>query len=153
MNWCQQFIFRTKEFEQMEMQYFLSPGDMDQKYEYWKQERWNWYLDELGLPETKLRWYKHEKLAHYAKIAFDIQYDFACLGGFAEVEGIHQRGDWDLSNHAKFSGTDLSYTDVKTGKKFIPNIMETSAGLNRFVLAVLDNAYTKKNRWKMERAG
>jgi glycyl-tRNA synthetase len=139
---ARQFIFRTREFEQMEMQYFLSPEIMDEKYDYWKAERWSWYLSELGLPEEKLNWKKHVKLAHYAKQAFDIQYNFSCLGGFQEVEGIHQRGNWDLTRHSEFSGQKLEYFDSKTNTKFIPHIMETSVGLNRLVLAVIDNAYT-----------
>jgi glycyl-tRNA synthetase len=106
--------------------------------------RWNWYKELLGLPEEKLKWKKHEKLAHYAKEAYDIQYDFSCLDGFSEVEGIHQRGDWDLSRHAQFSGQELTYTDPFTKEKFTPHIMETSVGLNRLVLAVIDNAYTEE---------
>jgi glycyl-tRNA synthetase len=141
---ARQFIFRTREFEQMEMQYFLEPAMMQEKYDYWRQERWNWYLNVLGIPESKLKWKKHDKLAHYAKEAYDVQYDYDCLGGFAEVEGIHQRGDWDLSQHSKFSGQTLDYFDSKTNTRFIPNIMETSAGLNRMVLAVIDNAYTEE---------
>lgn len=139
---ARQFIFRTREFEQMEMQYFLSPEIMDEKYDYWKAERWAWYLGILGIPEEKLKWKKHDKLAHYAKQAYDVQYNFSCLGGFQEVEGIHQRGDWDLTRHAEFSGQKLDYFDQKNNKRFVPHIMETSVGLNRLVLAVLDNAYT-----------
>jgi glycyl-tRNA synthetase len=99
-------------------------------------------LTTLGIPEEKLKWKKHEKLAHYAKQAYDVQYNFSCLGGFQEVEGIHQRGDWDLSRHSEFSGQKLDYFDTKTNTRFIPHIMETSVGLNRLVLAVIDNAYT-----------
>jgi len=139
---ARQFIFRTREFEQMEMQYFLSPEIMDEKFNYWKEERWNWYKEELGIPEAKLKWKKHDKLAHYAKEAYDLQYDFACLDGFNEVEGVHQRGDWDLSRHSEFSGQNLDYFDQKNNKRFTPHIMETSVGLNRLVLAVIDNAYT-----------
>lgn len=139
---ARQFIFRTREFEQMEMQFFLDPEIMDERYEYWKGERWNWYLKELGIPQEKLNWKKHVKLAHYAKQAFDVQYNYACLGGFQEVEGIHQRGDWDLTRHSEFSGQKLDYFDQKNNRRFTPHIMETSVGLNRLVLAVLDNAYT-----------
>jgi glycyl-tRNA synthetase len=139
---ARQFIFRTREFEQMELQYFLAPENMEEKFEYWRTERWEWYKTALGLPEKKIKWKKHEKLAHYAKAAYDIQYDFNCLGGFMEVEGVHQRGDWDLSRHSEFSGQKLDYFDAKNNKRFIPHIMETSGGLNRMVLAVLDNAYT-----------
>lgn len=140
---ARQFIFRTREFEQMEMQYFLHPSMMKEKYEMWKALRWNWYLAN-GISEKKLKWKKHEKLAHYASEATDITYDFKMLGGFEEVEGIHARGNWDLSQHSKFSGVELNYTDEKTGEKFIPHIMETSAGLARFVLMLLDSAYTEE---------
>ncbi|HEX8974057.1 MAG TPA: glycine--tRNA ligase [Patescibacteria group bacterium] len=140
---ARQFIFRTREFEQMEMQYFLHPSIMKEKYEMWKNVRWQWYLD-YGIPENRLRWYKHEKLAHYASEAYDIEFDYKSLGGFKEVEGIHARGDWDLSQHSKFSGVDLRYFDEKTCEKFIPHIMETSTGLNREVLMFIDNAYTEE---------
>ena len=140
---ARQFIFRTREFEQMEMQYFLHPKDMKEKYGMWKEIRWNWYL-EYGLAKEDLNWYKHEKLAHYASEAYDIEYKFKSLGGFKEVEGIHARGDWDLSQHSKFSGVDLSYFDAETKEKFIPHIMETSAGLNRMFLMFLDKAYTEE---------
>jgi glycyl-tRNA synthetase len=140
---ARQFVFRTREFEQMEMQYFLHPSQMKEKYAEWKALRYNWYL-EYGIKENELNWHKHEKLAHYASEAYDIEYSFKCLGGFKEVEGIHARGDWDLSQHSKFSGVDLSYTDEKSGEKFIPHIMETSAGLNRLFLMFLDSAYNEE---------
>jgi glycyl-tRNA synthetase len=140
---ARQFIFRTREFEQMEMQYFLHPSIMQEKYDEWKQLRWDWYL-EYGIKAENLHWYKHVKLAHYAAEAWDIEYNFEALGGFKEVEGIHQRGDWDLSQHQKFSGTKLEYTDPKTNEKFIPHIMETSAGLNRLVFAFIHEAYTEE---------
>lgn len=140
---ARQFIFRTREFEQMEMQYFLHPKDMKEKYDMWKDIRWKWYL-EYGLNKDDLKWYKHEKLAHYASEAYDVEYNFKSLGGFKEVEGIHARGDWDLSQHSKFSGVDLSYFDEETKEKFIPHIMETSAGLNRMLLMFLDKAYTEE---------
>ena len=139
---ARQFIFRTREFEQMEMQYFLHPNQMKEKYEEWKEARYNWYL-EYGLAKQDIQWHKHEKLAHYASEAYDIEYNFKCLGGFKEVEGIHARGNWDLSQHSKFSGQDLTYQD-ENGEKFIPHIMETSAGLNRFFLMFLDKAYTEE---------
>jgi glycyl-tRNA synthetase len=139
---ARQYVFRTREFEQMEMQYFLKPETMKENYEMWKKLRWQWYLS-LGIPEEKLRWYKHEKLAHYASEAYDIEYNYKCLGGFKEVEGVHARGDWDLSQHAKFSGVDLSYFDEETKTRFVPHIMETSAGLARNLLMFLDNAYTE----------
>jgi len=142
---ARQFIFRTREFEQMEMQYFLHPSIMDEKYEYWKNERWNWYLNVIKLKPENLQWKKHTKLAHYAKEAYDIQFNFRSLGGFDEIEGLHQRGDWDLTQHAKFSGKTLDYTDPATKEKFIPHILETSVGLNRILLAVLDQAYTEED--------
>jgi len=137
---ARQFIFRTREFEQMEMQYFLHPSVMKEKYDMWKQVRWDWYL-EYGIKKDEIRWYKHEKLAHYASEAYDVEYNFKSLGSFKEVEGIHARGNWDLSQHSKFSGVELDYFDEKTGEKFIPHIMETSAGLNRHVLMFIDQAY------------
>lgn len=142
---ARQYIFRTREFEQMEMQYFLDPADMETKFEEWRQARWSWYLNVLHLPEERIRWKKHDKLAHYAKAAYDIQFDYKCLGGFSEVEGVHQRGDWDLSQHSKFSGKQLDWFDQKNNKRFIPHIMETSVGLTRLVLAVIDNAYTEED--------
>ncbi len=140
---ARQFIFRTREFEQMEMQYFLHPDIMQAKYDEWKQVRWDWYL-EYGIKEENIKWYKHAKLAHYAAEAYDIEYNFTALGGFTEMEGIHQRGDWDLSQHSKFSGKKLEYLDPKTNEKFTPHIMETSVGLNRMFLAFLHEAYTEE---------
>ncbi len=141
---ARQFIFRTREFEQMEMQYFHNPKDTKELYENWKQVRWNWYK-EYGISEDRLHWYKHEKLAHYASDAYDIEYKFKCMkDGFKEVEGIHARGDWDLSQHAKFSGTKLDYFDQVSGERFVPHIMETSTGVARQFLMFLDNAYTEE---------
>ena len=140
---ARQFVFRTREFEQMEMQYFLHPNQTKDKYEMWKDLRWKWYL-EFGFREEDIKWYKHEKLAHYASEAYDIEYNFKALGGFKEIEGIHARGNWDLSQHSKFSGVDLSYLDEKSGDRFIPHIVETSAGLNRIFLAVIDKAYNEE---------
>lgn len=140
---ARQFIFRTREFEQMEMQYFLHPNDIKEKYEMWKKLRWDWYL-KYGMKKEDIKWHKHEKLAHYASEAYDIEYNFKSLGGFKEVEGIHARGNWDLSQHSKFSGFDLSYLDEKTKEKYIPHIMETSAGLNRIFLMFIDKAYTEE---------
>ncbi len=139
---ARQFIFRTREFEQMEMQYFHHKKDTARLYDEWKEIRFKWYVD-MGIPPEAIRWYKHEKLAHYASQAYDIEYNFKSLGGFKEVEGIHARGDWDLSQHSKFSGVDLSYFDEETKERFIPHILETSAGLNRMVLMFLDYAYTE----------
>jgi len=140
---ARQFIFRTREFEQMEMQYFLHPDMMQEKYNEWKKIRWDWYID-YGIKEENLRWLKHEKLAHYAAEAYDIEYNFTSLGGFKELEGIHQRGDWDLSQHQKFSGAKLDYTDPITNEKYIPHIMETSVGLNRMLLAFMCEAYVEE---------
>lgn len=136
---ARQFIFRTREFEQMEMQYFVAPEDEMVIYEKWRQIRFQYYLD-LGLSEENLKWHKHENLVFYAKEAYDIEYNFPF--GFKELEGIHARGDYDLSQHSKFSGADLSYTDPETNKKYIPHIIETSAGANRTFLAVMTEAFT-----------
>jgi len=136
------FIFKTREFEQMEMQYFVEPNAKEKKkwFDYWKKERMNWYLD-LGIKKENLRFREHQEdeLAHYAKRAIDIEYKFPW--GWDEIEGIHDRGDWDLSNHSKHSGQDLSYFDEQTKKKFIPHIIETSAGADRSVLTFLTEAY------------
>lgn len=140
---ARQFIFRTREFEQMEMQYFLRPETMSENYEKWKEYRWKWFL-ELGIPETKIRWYKHEKLAHYATAAYDIEYDFSCFDGFKEIEGVHARGNWDLSQHMKHSGVDLTFFDQQNGDRLIPHIMETSVGLNRLLLMFLDNCLVEE---------
>ncbi len=139
---ARQYIFRTREFEQMEMQYFLSPETMKENYEMWKKIRWQWYIS-LGVPENKIRWYKHEKLAHYASEAYDIEFDYKSLGGFKEVEGIHARGNWDLSQHSKYSGIALDYFDEAKKERFTPHIMETSVGLGRLVLLFIDLAYTE----------
>jgi len=124
------FIFKTREFEQMEMQFFIKPGENKKWFDYWKKERMNWYID-LGIDKKNLRFREHEKdeLAHYAKKAVDIEYKFPW--GWDEIEGIHDRGDWDLSNHSKYSGKDLSYYDEEKKEKFIPHIIETSAGADR----------------------
>ena len=140
---AKQFVFRTREFEQMEMQYFHHPSQTKEIFENWHKDRWNFYL-EYGIPESKLNWHKHDKLAHYASEAYDIEYNYAMLGGFKELEGVHARGDWDLSQHSKFSGQDLSYFDEATKERFIPHIVETSVGVARMTLAFLDNAYTEE---------
>ncbi len=140
---AKQFVFRTREFEQMEMQYFHHPRETVTIFEQWHKDRWAFYLD-YGIPEAKLKWYKHEKLAHYASDAYDIEYNYEMLGGFKEMEGIHARGDWDLSQHSKFSGQDLSYFEEATKERFIPHIVETSVGVARMALAFIDNAYTEE---------
>ncbi|WKZ31425.1 MAG: glycine--tRNA ligase [Candidatus Dojkabacteria bacterium] len=141
---ARQYTFRMREFEQCEMQYFVHPTDEQPKYDYWKKERMRWWKEELGVPAEMLRFKDHEKLAHYAKAACDVEYDFNVLGKFAEVEGIHQRGDWDLSQHQKFSGENLEYFDQDKNEKYIPHIVETSGGLDRMFLAVLDSGYTEE---------
>lgn len=139
---ARQFIFRTREFEQMEMQYFVHPDTVKDNYEMWKKLRLQWYITN-GIPESRLKWYKHEKLAHYASEAYDIEYDYNSLGS-DEVEGIHARGNWDLTQHSKFSGQDLSYFDSRTNEKYIPHIVETSVGLNRLLFMFIDLAYTEE---------
>jgi glycyl-tRNA synthetase len=138
---ARQFIFRKREFEQMEMQYFVRPEDAAAMYEEWRKKRWQYYLD-LGIKEEHLRWHEHENLVFYAKAAWDIEYEFPF--GFKELEGIHNRSDYDLIQHSKFSGVDLSYRDPVTNEKFIPWIIETSVGLDRMFLAVLTDAYTEE---------
>jgi glycyl-tRNA synthetase len=140
---ARQFVFRTREFEQMEMQYFHHPSQTKEKYEEWKESRWQWYVD-MGVDMSRVRWFKHLKLALYASEAYDIEFDFKSLGGFKEVEGIHARGDWDLSQHMKFSGKDLSYFDDKRNERYVPHIMETSVGLARLFLMFVDQAYTEE---------
>lgn len=138
---ARQFIFRKREFEQMEMQYFVHPSVATDAYEEWRKKRWQYYLD-LGLKEENLRWHEHENLIFYAKAAWDIEYNFPF--GFKELEGVHNRSDYDLTQHSKFSGVDLSYTDPKSGEKYIPWIVETSVGLDRTFLAVMTDAYTEE---------
>ncbi|MFH1347037.1 MAG: glycine--tRNA ligase [Spirochaetota bacterium] len=135
------FLFRQREFEQWDLQWFCHPDEMDKWFEYWKSERMAWFKSIFTHPEN-LGFYKHEKLAHYTKKAFDIEYTASPIG--KEMEGIHWRGDWDLSRHAEFSGQDLSYTDLETGKKFIPNIVETSGGIDRTFLFLLLDAYVEE---------
>ncbi len=137
---ARQFVFRTREFEQMEMQFFTPETEAEELYEQWRTVRRDWFR-ELGVPPERLRYHPHTKLAHYANAACDIEYRFSCLGEeFQEVEGIHMRGDWDLSRHREFSGAKLHAKDVD-GNTFIPHVVETSAGLNRTFLCVLDQAF------------
>jgi glycyl-tRNA synthetase len=137
------FIFRTCEFEQLEMQFFIAPEEDDKWFEYCKQERWNYYK-KLGIRQNKLRFHQHGpgELAHYAKVAYDIEYEFPM--GWQELEGIHNRTDYDLSRHTEFSGKDQSYLDEATNRRFLPYIIETSAGLTRTVLTVLADAYEEQ---------
>jgi glycyl-tRNA synthetase len=134
------FLFRCREFEQADTQYFVKPHENEAAYEKIKQERWDWYL-KYGISAKNLRFKQHENLVFYANDAWDIEYDFPSYG-FDEVEGIHDRTDYDLTQHMKFSGVDLNYTDLITGEKYIPWILETSAGLGRMFLAFLAEAYT-----------
>ena len=134
------FIFRTREFEQMEMQFFVHPSEDEKWFEYWKEQRWQYYLD-LGIKEEKLRLHEHGKdeLAHYAKKAVDVEYEYPF--GWKELEGIHNRTDFDLSRHAEMSGKDMRYYDDQRNEKFIPYIIETAAGCDRTMLVVLADAY------------
>ena len=135
------FIFRTREFEQMEMQYFVKPGTDEEELETWKDKRFKFYSDQLGIDNKNLRFKQHGdgELAHYAKEAWDIEYNFPF--GWSEIEGIHNRTDYDLTRHEEFSGKNLSFFDQVNNDKYLPYIIETSAGLNRMLLAVLANAY------------
>ena len=134
------FIFRTREFEQMEMQFFVKPGADQEWFDFWKAQRMQW-VQGLGLRAEKLRFHQHtkEELAHYAKDAYDIQYEFPF--GWQEFEGIHNRTDFDLSRHQQHSGKKLEYVDTGTNERFVPYIIETSAGADRTALAVLADAY------------
>lgn len=138
---ARQFLFRTREFEQMEMQYFVQPDKEMEEYEKLRKARWQYYLD-LGLGEDNLKWNKHKNLVFYAKAAYDIDYKFPF--GFDELEGVHARGNYDLSQHTKFSGKDLSYLDQETNKKYVPHVIESSVGVGRTVFAVLTEAYTEE---------
>jgi len=137
------FIFRTREFEQMEMEYFVEPGTDEEWHEYWLQQRWNWFVD-LGLSPDNLRFYEHpkEKLSHYSKRTVDIEYRFQ-FGGteFSELEGIANRTDFDLTTHSKHSGADLSYFDQDKGERWVPYVVEPALGLTRCVLAFMLDAF------------
>jgi glycyl-tRNA synthetase len=137
------FIFRTREFEQMEMQFFVRPDEDQKWFDYWKEQRWEYY-QELGINPAKLRWHQHgpDELAHYAKAAYDIEYEFSF--GWKEIEGIHNRTDFDLARHSKATGKDLSYFDQERNEKFIPYIIETSAGADRSTLVCLADAYCEE---------
>lgn len=134
------FLFRTREFEQMEMQFFVKPADDKKWFDYWKEERLNWYKS-LGMDEDKLRYHDHpeDKLAHYAKEATDIEYLFPF--GWGEMEGIHNRTNFDLARHEEFSGKSLKFFDEESKEKYLPFIIETSAGASRSFMAFLLNAY------------
>ncbi|HNW19940.1 MAG TPA: glycine--tRNA ligase [bacterium] len=136
---ARQFIFRTREFEQMELQYFVRPTNDLVDFNLWKQRRWDYYINILGIDPANLRWHEHEKLAFYAKAACDIEYNFPF--GFQEIEGVHARGDYDLTQHQKFSGQELDYYDQAVDQKFIPHIIESSSGVGRVFLMLLNEAY------------
>jgi glycyl-tRNA synthetase len=138
------FIFRTREFEQMEMEFFVEPGTDEAWHEYWIEERWNWYTD-LGLKEENLRRYEHpaEKLSHYSKRTVDLEYDYASVG-WSELEGIANRTDFDLKQHAKYSGENLEYFDQATGERYVPYVIEPAVGPDRIMLAFLVDAYTEE---------
>ncbi len=137
------FIFRTREFEQMEMQFFVKPGTEDEWFERWREIRWQWHLA-LGLNPAKLRWHQTgpDELAHYAKAAYDIEYQFPF--GWNEFEGIHNRTDYDLKRHQEYSGKKLEYFDQEKNERWIPYVVETSVGADRCALAVLCDAYAEE---------
>ena len=138
---ARQFIFRMREFEQMEMQFFIPPGTQKKWYEFWKNKRLQWHLS-LGMGEEKYRLHDHEKLAHYADAALDIEFRFPF--GFKELEGIHSRTNFDLKNHEQFSGKKLQYFDPEINESYVPYVIETSIGLDRMFLAVLSNSLTEE---------
>ena len=140
------FIFRTREFEQMEMQFFVDPAANHMEwFEYWKAQRMEWHRM-LGLREERLQFHQHDpqELAHYARAAFDIQFDFGGSLGFQEIEGVHHRGDFDLGRHQEYSGKKLEYFDQPNNRRYVPFVIETSVGADRTMLAVLVNAYREE---------
>ena len=138
---ARQFIFRMREFEQMEMQFFVRPGEEMKWYEYWKDQRMEWHKS-LGIPGEKFRFHDHDKLAHYANAAADIEFNFPM--GFKELEGIHSRTDFDLGAHEEFSGKKLRYHDPEINESYVPYVVETSIGLDRMFLAVLTHSYNEE---------
>ena len=138
------FIFRTREFEQMEMEFFVKPGTDEEWHEYWIEERWNWYTS-LGLNPDNLRRYEHpkEKLSHYSKRTVDIEYNYP-FAGWSELEGIANRTDYDLKQHAKYSGENLEYFDQATGERYVPYVIEPAVGPDRIMLAFLMDCYTEE---------
>ncbi len=138
---ARQFIFRMREFEQMEMQFFVRPGEEMKWFKYWKEERMKWHLS-LGFPEDMYRFHEHDKLAHYANAAFDIEFNFPM--GFKEMEGIHSRTDYDLGAHQKTSGKKIQYFDPELNESYTPYVIETSIGLDRTFLSVLTAAYKEE---------
>ena len=138
---ARQFIFRMREFEQMEMQYFVKPGQEIEWFEVWKERRMKWHLA-MGIDPQKYRWHAHDKLAHYANAAYDIEFDFPF--GFKELEGVHSRTNFDLSQHEEFSGKKLRYFDNELNESFVPYVVETSVGLDRTFLSVLSACYNEE---------
>ncbi len=138
---ARQFIFRMREFEQMEMQFFVKPGTQEEWYNHWKESRKNWHAS-LGMGDENYRFHDHVKLAHYADAACDIEFNFPM--GFKELEGIHSRTDFDLKSHEEHSGRKLRFFDPETKESYVPYVVETSIGLDRLFLAVLSNAYTEE---------
>ncbi|CAN5868035.1 glycine--tRNA ligase [soil metagenome] len=141
------FTFRTREFEQMEMQFFVEPGSDEEWFERWREARLRWMSEEIGLSPERLRYHPHEKLAHYASAAGDIEFFFGgTIGdeGWGEIEGIHNRTDFDLGRHQEYSGKRLEYIDPATQKRYLPYIIETSGGADRITLAVLANGYREE---------
>jgi glycyl-tRNA synthetase len=138
---ARQFIFRMREFEQMEMQFFVRPGEELKWFEYWKEQRMKWHLA-MGIPQSEYRFHEHDKLAHYANAAFDIEFNFPM--GFKELEGIHSRTDFDLKSHQDHSGKKIQYFDPELNQSYVPYVVETSIGVDRTFLAVLSYAYTEE---------
>lgn len=138
---ARQFIFRMREFEQMEMQFFIRPGTEIEWYEYWKEQRMKWHLA-LGTPQENLRWHDHDNLAHYANAATDIQFKFPF--GFKELEGIHSRTDFDLGSHQELSGRKMQYFDPELNESYVPYVVETSIGVDRMFLTVMSHALTEE---------
>lgn len=142
---ARKFVFRTREFEQMEMQYFTRPEDEMNQYEKLRTSRWEFFIS-LGLKKENLRWKQHDNLVFYAKEAYDVEFKFPW--GFDELEGVHARGNYDLTQHSKYSGVDLSYTDQETAEKYLPHIIESSVGVGRLVLALLVDSYVEEGDGK-----
>lgn len=138
---ARQFIFRMREFEQMEMQFFIQPDNDNTWFNYWQKSRWEWHLA-LGIPENKLRIKPHEQLAHYAKAAVDIEYNFPF--GYKEIEGIHARSDFDLKNHELASKKKMQYFDPELNQNYLPHVIETSVGCDRLILMLLCEAFTEE---------
>ncbi|TAD87812.1 MAG: glycine--tRNA ligase [Bacteroidetes bacterium] len=144
---ARQFIFRMREFEQMEMQFFVRPGTQKEWYQHWKAQRRQWHIDVMGFPEDRLKFHDHVKLAHYADAAVDIEFEFPF--GFKELEGIHSRTDYDLGRHQEFSKKKQQYFDTEINQNYVPFVVETSVGLDRLVLATLSHAYAEES-WTKE---